>query len=75
MTIEERLTELKAQLAQIRAAIAAILGGAQEYRIGSRSLKRPDLSLLLQEQGRLEREISIIERGGGIFQVGIFEGR
>lgn len=75
MTSEERLAVLKEQLTELRKAISAILNGAQEYRIGSRSIKRPDLGRLYDEQTRLEREIQIIEEGGGIFRLAYFEGR
>ncbi|OBZ08921.1 hypothetical protein A8L34_22470 [Bacillus sp. FJAT-27264] len=75
MTEEERLALLREQLAEVRKAISSILGGAQEYRIGSRSIKRPDLGKLYEEQTRLEREIRAIEEGGGIFRVVYFEGR
>lgn len=75
MTEEERLALLREQLVEVRKAISAILGGAQEYRIGSRSIKRPDLGRLYEERTRLEKEISAIEGGGGIFRVAYFEGR
>lgn len=42
------------QLNQINTAIAAIEGGAQEYSIGNRRLRRPDLSVLYQERRRLQ---------------------
>jgi len=75
MTKEERLASLQEQLAEVRKAISAILNGAQEYRIGSRSLKRPDLGRLYEERSRLEREIQVLEDGGGIFRLAYFEGR
>ncbi|MEC0171158.1 peptidylprolyl isomerase [Paenibacillus graminis] len=75
MTEEERLILLREQLAEVIKAISAILGGAQEYRIGTRSIKRPDLGLLYEERSRLEREIRAIEDGGGIFRLAYFEGR
>ncbi|MGG1613505.1 hypothetical protein [Paenibacillus phoenicis] len=75
MTTEERLETLRQELLQVKTAIAAIQSGAQEYRIGSRSLRKPDLGLLYQERDRLEREIDYIERGGTIFRYAIFEGR
>lgn len=46
------------QLNQINAAIAAIESGAQEYRIGNRQLRRPDLSVLYQERRRLEQQLN-----------------
>jgi len=42
------------QLEQINEAIKAIETGAQEYRIGSRQLKRADLSVLYAERRRRE---------------------
>ncbi|MET3831017.1 hypothetical protein ABIC86_002483 [Paenibacillus sp. DS2363] len=75
MTQEERLIELRAELAEVKNAISAIHGGAQEYRIGSRSVKRPDLGRLYDERTRLEAEIRSLEEGGGIFRVVYFEGR
>lgn len=75
MTVEERLQKLREQLAQVERAILAIQNGAQEYSIGTRRLKRADLSLLYQERNRLEREIEALENGGGIFRVAVFEGR
>ena len=74
MTPEERLTQLNSELTQVRAAITAILSGAQEYRIGSRSLRRADLGLLYTERTRLEKEIAEIENGG-MFRAAYFEGR
>lgn len=49
-----------AQLNSVNKAIAAIEGGAQEYRLGARSLRRGDLATLYAERRRLE---GIIESG------------
>lgn len=43
------------QLQQLNNAISAIENGAQEYRIGSRQLRRPDLTVLYQERRRLQQ--------------------
>ncbi len=75
ITPEERLIILQSQLVEIQNAISAILGGAQEYRIGNRSLKRPDLTTLYKERDRLEKEISSLESGRGMFRQVYFEGR
>ncbi|MNO15511.1 hypothetical protein D3C76_51770 [compost metagenome] len=72
---EERINELREELRQVKAAIVAIQGGAQEYSIAGRSLKRADLGLLYKERNRLEREILSAERGGSIFHHAYFEGR
>ena len=39
-------TTLTEQLAQVNAAIAAVLAGGQSYRLGSRSVTRADLAML-----------------------------
>lgn len=44
------------QLEQINKAISAIENGAQEYRLGSRQIKRADLSVLYQERRRLQQQ-------------------
>jgi|GEM_PF-638751 len=75
MTNEERLQRLREQLEQLNQAIVAIQNGAQEYRIGNRHLKKPDLRVLYQERDRLVDEITSLEEGGGIFKVAVFEGR
>lgn len=64
---------LKEQLDQINQAIVAIEGGAQEYRIGSRSLRRPDLTVLYEERRKLQRQL-YEENGGGTF-VAVFDRR
>ncbi|HJF32811.1 MAG TPA: peptidylprolyl isomerase [Sporosarcina psychrophila] len=50
MTIQE-------QLQQVNDAIAAIEIGGQEYQIGSRRLKRADLSLLYNRQKDLQAQV------------------
>lgn len=45
-------------------AIEAIENGVQEYRIGSRTVKRADLSVLYRERGRLEDMIESQEAYG-----------
>ena len=67
-----RLAEDKELLAEVRKAISAILGGAQSYTIGSRSLSRADLKALLDWRDELyaeviqeEAELDAIESGGG----------
>lgn len=53
------------QLNQINQAITAIENGAQEYSIGSRRLRRPDLSVLYSERRLLQQQFSE-ENSGGI---------
>ncbi|TZE81993.1 peptidylprolyl isomerase [Calorimonas adulescens] len=64
---------IQEQLDQINQAINVIENGAQEYRIGSRSLRRPDLTILYQERRELQRQL-YEENGGGIF-VAVFDRR
>lgn len=54
------------QLDQLNQAIGAIENGAQEYRIGNRSLRRPDLSVLYRERAQLQQRIDQ-EHGSGIY--------
>lgn len=75
MNQEEKLLKLREQLEQVNKAILAIQNGAQEYSLGTRRLRRPDLGLLYKERDRLEREIDVLENGGGIFKVAVFDGR
>lgn len=51
------LLTIQEQLKQINDAIAAIEIGGQEYQIGSRRLKRADLSLLYQRQKELQQQL------------------
>lgn len=61
------------QLNQINAAITAIESGAQEYSIGSRRLRRPDLSILYQERRMLVQQLH--EEAGGNVTVAVFDRR
>ena len=64
---------LQEQLEQINKAIAAIEGGAQEYRIGSRQLRRPDLVVLYKERRLLLQQIR--DESGGNVYVATFDRR
>lgn len=55
-----------AQLEEVQAAISAILGGAQEYRIGERTLKRADLAALQERETYLRRMVAREADGGGV---------
>jgi len=46
------------QLNEINSAISAILGGAQEYRIHGRLVRKAELSALLKERIRLEAALA-----------------
>ena len=66
------------QLQQVNNAIAAIEIGGQEYQIGTRRLKRADLSLLYQRQKELQQQLDV-EQTDGMFlantSVAIFDRR
>ncbi len=51
------------QLISVNTAIAAIEGGAQEYRLGSRTVRRGELATLYAERRRLESIITA-QNGG-----------
>lgn len=61
---------IQENLITVNKAINSILGGAQEYRIGNRTVKKADLALLISERNKLEMQLS----GSGMFAV-YFEGR
>lgn len=61
------LEDLYRQLADIDAAIHAILAGAQEYVIGSRRLKRADLGVLYEMRKDTVASIIAIESSGNFF--------
>lgn len=64
---------IQEQLDQINKAISAIENGAQEYSIGSRRLRRPDLATLYQERRILQRQL--YEENGGNISVAVFDRR
>ena len=59
------LTTLQSDLALYRAAREKILTG-QEYTIGSRRLRRPDLNFIEKKIEELEARISMLSSGGKI---------
>lgn len=61
------IEQIRAQLEQINEAIAKIEKGAQEYRIGSRLVRRGDLAVLYKERRQLQVELAHYENGGGIY--------
>lgn len=52
------MENLQEQLARVQDAIAAIESGAQEYGIGSRSVKKGDLKTLYGREAYLKMQIS-----------------
>jgi hypothetical protein len=58
---------LQEQLEQINLAIAKIESGAQEYRIGSRLIRRGDLATLYRERRQLQQELATAENSGGVY--------
>ncbi|EFV78962.1 hypothetical protein HMPREF1013_00846 [Bacillus sp. 2_A_57_CT2] len=72
------INPIEEQLKQINEAITAIEIGGQEYQIGSRRLKRADLSLLYKRQRELQSQLNY-ESGqcGGIANtfVSVFDRR
>jgi len=64
-------------LAEVNKAIQAVLVGGQSYKIGSRSLTRADLNLLLATRNDLTAQIAA-EEDNGLFSdthVAFFDGR
>jgi hypothetical protein len=64
----EKLAERKRELADVNKALRTILGGAQSYTIGSRSLTRANLAELRKWKKELEDEITALSGGSGRFR-------
>ena len=74
--MDEPMT-LTEQLAQVNAAISAVLAGGQSYKLGSRSLTRADLAQLRALRDELAAQ-AVREDGAGLLPgtwVARFEGR
>lgn len=65
-------TTLQNRLISIDEAIKKIEAGAQEYRIGSRTLRRADLSVLYKERRQLQYELTLAQQRGGGMSVATF---
>lgn len=61
MTIKEKISRKKNRLDMYYAAEEAILGGAQSYSMGSRSLTRANLADIKSMIDILEKEIGELE--------------
>lgn len=73
-----KMMSIQEQLQQVNDAIAAIEIGGQEYQIGTRRLKRADLSLLYQRQKELQQQIQSAQSDGMLLSntsVAIFDRR
>ena len=64
-------------LTEVNKAIQAVLVGGQSYKIGSRSLTRADLSLLLATRNDLQAQVAAQDDGRLMpdTYVAFFEGR
>ena len=52
--------EIRAELAEVNAAIRAIRSGAQEYSMMNRSVRKADYSILLKERKDLEYQLASV---------------
>lgn len=64
--LSERLTKVSERLALYYAAETAILGGAQSYSIGNRTLTRADLKAIADRIKTLEKQEMKLINGGAI---------
>ncbi|GMO52347.1 MAG: hypothetical protein Pg6C_17910 [Treponemataceae bacterium] len=60
-----KLDNAKAELEQVNSAITAILSGAQQYSIGSRSVQKANLETLYKRKDSLESLVGALEGGSG----------
>ena len=63
------INDYQGQLDLVNQAISKILSGAQEYRIGTRTVRRADLSALLAERRRLEGIINQLAVGTTVARI------
>ena len=63
------INDYQGQLDLVNQAINKILSGAQEYRIGTRTVRRADLSALLAERRRLEGIINQLAGGTTVARI------
>jgi len=66
------IEQLRVQLEQINLAISKIESGAQEYKIGSRMIRRGELATLYKERRQLQTELSHYENNGGIYATAFY---
>jgi len=64
--MSDRLALTKTRLAAYIQAEAAILGGAQSYSIGNRTLTRADLGIIADYITRLQMDLNKLTRGGAL---------
>jgi len=62
------------QLASVQAAIAAIEGGAQEYYIGSRRVRRAEIKDLYAREERLQRIVASENSSDSMTSIGVYGG-
>ena len=66
------IEQLRSQLEQINLAITKIEKGAQEYKIGSRTIRRGELAALYKERRQLQTELANYENSGGMYAAAFY---
>lgn len=61
MTLREKISKKRQRLEMYYAAEEAVLGAAQSYSIGGRSLTRANLADIRNMIDQLEKEITVLE--------------
>lgn len=64
-TTAERITELRAELTTVKAALTRAITEGQSATVGGASLQRARLDLLVSERNQLERDIQRLENPNG----------
>jgi len=64
----EKLIEAREELVLVKEAIKSIVGGAQQYSMGSRSVSKASLNTLYKRQKELEDIIDGLSGGSGRFK-------
>lgn len=74
--MENKIKTVEQKLGEVNTAISNILVGGQSYKIGSRSLTRADLQMLIAMQRDLQAQLA--NQDNGLMDntyLAIFEGR
>lgn len=64
MTRAERIVQVEAELAEVKAAISRIVSGGQRYAAEGRQMEKADLSVLQQREQMLETKLARLQSGG-----------
>lgn len=66
------MADINAELAEVKAAISAILGGAQSYTVNGQTVNRASLDSLIKYKETLETRAAMQNHRGGFIKKPVF---